>query len=467
MAAPFRMVAAVSGLRHLVTIPISAIHRLGGLTRPSPGKPVPGLNEEVLEAGTGDRRRRWFARASLSARPWLTNAPSAGYPAAPMTKIDLLQATPDELKQTLVELGHPAFRAQQIHAWFWKRNECDPERFTDLPAALRTGLADVLTTSLPEIVASQSSPDGRTHKLALRYADAAVVEAVLMLNPKRRPTLCISSQTGCGQGCAFCSTAQLRGCRNLSFTEIVAQVWLLRRFAMRELGETLEGHNLVYMGMGEPLANYESVRRSIEWLVSPETFDLSPRAITISTVGIPEKIRQLARARLGVSLAISLNAATDEARLVLMPRQDRRPIRKILEAARYFFETSRRRVTFEYVLVDGVNSSRNAMRRLAELLRGMPARVNLIPLNPGPGIRFRPPSEEQCKLLVQELQGLRIQATLRHSQGGEIQAACGQLAPKIDAKGRMRDVEGRKREGWARAKPKTRRRRTAGAPRKS
>ncbi len=403
-----------------------------------------------------------------------------------MRPLNLLACTEAALAERLAPLGLPAYRLDQIRRWVFEKLETDVGAFSDLPAKLRTDLAQHCTVMPPTIEKSVSSGDGKTHKLLLKLSDEAQIECVYMTHGKRRPTFCVSSQTGCAQGCVFCATGRLGRGRNLNPYEMVQQVWVLRRYSRDQLGKNLAGHNVVFMGMGEPLDNLSNLVAAIKALTSKETFGLSPRAITVSTVGIPGGIRKLARADLGVALAVSLNASDDETRHKIMPGQGRRPIEHILDAAKYFFETTKRRVTIEYVLVKDVNDGKNAAIILADRLRGLPLQVNLIPCNaprraappssprsPSPsstssgppdrqktparksepdGGAFAPPSPQRCNTFLETLKRYGIKATLRRSQGADIAAACGQLAPRKQREGRPA-----RKASWAKARPKKKR----------
>lgn len=292
---------------------------------------------------------------------------------------------------------------------------------SDLPASLRQELAaDFDLPRLDPDVVSRS--EDRTRKLLFRLDERASVEAVLIPDPPRL-TLCISSQAGCGMGCAFCATARLGLLRNLTATEIVSQV--LAAQACLDADERVT--NLVFMGMGEPLANYDAVAQAIEILTADWGVGLSGRRITVSTVGLVPQMRRLVE-ETPAQLAVSLTGTTDEQRDRLMPVNRRYPLATLLGMCRDLPIPQRRRITFEYVVLAGENDTLADADRLAHLLRGIRAKVNLIPFNPFPDSGFARPTEEAVVALQQRLLQHGLNATIRRSRGRDIQAACGQLA---------------------------------------
>ena len=341
---------------------------------------------------------------------------------------DLKELRPAELAAWLAERAAPGYRTGQILRWLFARGATSFEEMSDLPAELRTALATDFEIRRPTITRLSDSSDG-TRKFLFRLADGAEIESVLI--PAERPdgkgegrlTLCISSQVGCGMGCGFCATATLGFARNLTAAEIVDQVLEARRNRRSERPIT----NLVFMGMGEPLHNYENVAAAIEILTAPWGFGMSAQRITVSTVGlVPQMQRLLAETR--VNLAVSLTATTDELRDELMPVNRKYPLATLLAACRELPIPRRKRITFEYVMLAGRNDSLADADRLGSLLRGTPSKVNLIPFNPFPGTEFATAPRPAIEAFQKRLLARGLNATIRESRGRDIQAACGQLA---------------------------------------
>ncbi len=325
-----------------------------------------------------------------------------------------------DLEQWARRRGEPAYRGRQLFQWLWRPGVASPGDMTNLPKGLRQTLAELPGFKAVELLETQVSSDG-TRKFAWALADGAVVESVLI--PERgHNTLCISTQVGCRMGCRFCLTAKMGFVRNLSAGEVALQV--LR--AVEALGERRSVRNLVFMGMGEPLDNLENVLKAVEILVDPLGLDFSPRRITISTSGLVPEISRLGE-RLDVGLAISLHATSDEVRNRLMPINRRYPIHRLLEALRRYPLSPRRRITIEYLMLDGVNDAPEDAEKLVELLRGIPVKVNLIPFNPSPGIGFRPSPPHVVLAFQERLKHAGLTAIVRKSKGRDISAACGQL----------------------------------------
>jgi len=333
--------------------------------------------------------------------------------------------------QTLVkELGAEPYRAGQLFAWIHRRGSTAFEEMTDLPRSLRRVLAERSHIGSPVPERQLVSADGQTRKCLLRFPDGEGAETVLMLYPRRRTrdrvSTCISSQIGCALACRFCATGELGFRRNLRPSELVGQVYFWnRRLAAEDGGEAVT--NVVYMGMGEPLLNYEAVVKSIRILSHPEGLNLSQRRVTVSTCGVVPGIRRLAEEGLSVRLAVSLHAADDDLRNRLLPINRRFPLAELLSACRHYASRTRRRVTFAYLLLAGINDSPRHARRLGELLRGIPCQVNLIPYNSVRGKDFRPPSPEGVRAFREVLERFGLEASLREERGADISAACGQL----------------------------------------
>jgi 23S rRNA (adenine2503-C2)-methyltransferase len=341
----------------------------------------------------------------------------------PERKINLYDPSFKALTALLAEWGQPAFRAQQVWQWLYRHFAAGFDEMTNLPLALRSRLAAETTLEVGQIVLSQHSADGQTEKVLFRLPDGQFIETVLMRYEKRR-TLCISTQAGCAMGCVFCATGQMGFMRHLSVAEIVAQVI---HFA-RELAE--EGQhvtNIVLMGMGEPLHNYDNTLAAIDRLTDPTGFNLGARKITISTVGLVPAIRRYADEQRQTPLAVSLHAATDEERGRLLPVNRRWPLAELIDACHYYVEKTGRRMTFEWALIAGENDTEEQAHRLGELLRGMLGHVNLIPLNPTAGYGGKPSSPERVARFQEILSGYGVTSTVRVRRGIDIQAGCGQL----------------------------------------
>ena len=339
---------------------------------------------------------------------------------SPETPFDLSYP---ELEQLLREWGEPAYRARQLWAWLWRRLVTDYAEMTDLPKGLRARLSQELPLRLPRPGALQLDAEEGTEKVLLHLTDGEAIEAVLMREEERR-TVCVSTQVGCPVRCAFCATGRMGYRRDLAPGEIAAQVLHFAR-RLREAGERVT--HVVVMGMGEPLLNYEATLRAIRNLNHPQGFGLGARRFTVSTVGVAPGILRLAEEGLQVNLAISLHAPDDALREELVPLAKRWPIREVLEAAEAYVAATGRRVTYEYVLLSGVNDSPAQARALARLLSGRLAHVNLIPFNPAPELPFRRPPEARVEVFRRELLRRGVDVTVRRSRGVRIQAGCGQL----------------------------------------
>jgi 23S rRNA (adenine2503-C2)-methyltransferase len=313
--------------------------------------------------------------------------------------------------------GEPAYRAGQVWEGLYKRGE-RPSEMTTLPAALRGKLED-LPDALQQVT-SRTSDGGDTAKWLFELHDGPRIETVLM-KYQRRATVCVSTQAGCAMACSFCATGQAGFSRHLSVGEIVEQVAIARREAM-----PARLSNVVFMGMGEPLANYDRVWGSVERLNSD--MGISARHLTISTVGLVPGIRRLSKERLQVGLAVSLHAANDALRDSLVPMNRTYPLDVLVEACQSYVTTTQRRLSFEWALIDGVNDRSRDAFELSEIARGLGAHVNLIPLNPTPGYAVRGSSPRRVREFRQTLETLGVNATVRSTRGAEIDAACGQLS---------------------------------------
>jgi 23S rRNA (adenine2503-C2)-methyltransferase len=337
-----------------------------------------------------------------------------------MSATNLLELTHDEIVTLVESWGEPGYRGRQVAGWVYQRGVRDFSAMTDLPKTLRARLGAEAVVAAPAVTERLASRDG-SQKLVLRLTDGRTVHAVLMPDEDRL-TVCVSTQVGCGFACAFCYTGTMGLVRNLTAGEIVGQV-----FAAREIAGAARLTHIVYMGRGEPLANYAATVKSIRILTAPDGFGLSPRRITVSTVGLVQGIERLARENLRVNLAISLHAGTDEVRSRLMPVNRGWGLDELLAACRRFPLPVRQRMTFEYVLLDGVNDSVADARQLARRLRGIRAKVNLIPFNAWAGSAFRRPPAERIAAFQRVLLDGGLTATIRWSKGEDVGAACGQL----------------------------------------
>jgi 23S rRNA (adenine2503-C2)-methyltransferase len=339
-----------------------------------------------------------------------------------MSATNLLELTPDEIVALVEGLGQPAYRGRQLATWVYGKGVGDFAAMSDLSRELREQLATVAAVAPPDVVRRHASRDGST-KLELRLADGRTIQSVVMPDADRL-TLCVSTQVGCGFGCAFCLTGTMGLVRNLTAGEITGQVWAAR--ATLPPGARLT--HVVFMGMGEPLANYAATVKALPILVAPRGFGFSPRRITVSTVGLVRGLERLARENLRVNLAISLHAATDEVRSRLMPVNRGWGLDDLVAACRRFPLPVRQRMTFEYTMLAGVNDAPDDARRLVGRLRGLRAKVNLIPFNEWPGAPFQRPAPERILAFQRLLLDAGLTATIRWSKGEDVGAACGQLA---------------------------------------
>lgn len=354
--------------------------------------------------------------------------------AAPeIAKTNLLGLSKPELEAYVAELGSKPFRARQLMNWLYKRGESDIAAMTDLAKDFRAELVQRAEVKLPEIVKTQVASDG-TRKWLLSGGNGQAFETVF-IPEEDRGTLCISSQVGCVLDCSFCSTAQQGFNRNLSTAEIVGQVWL----AIRELsgeqgwktGDDRIITNIVLMGMGEPLANFRNVIPAIRIFLDDLGFDISRRRVTLSTSGLVPQIYKLAE-EVNCALAVSLHAPNDELRNELVPINRKHNIAELLDACwHYLDEQNGRSVTFEYVMLDGINDQPDHARQLAKLLRGKPAKLNLIPFNPFPGTQYRRSPPAAIERFRDELMQRDLIVTIRKTRGDDIDAACGQLAGQV------------------------------------
>ncbi len=352
----------------------------------------------------------------------------------------LLDLSEHALRAWLAERGEKPMRARQLRRWLLAGGAESFDAMTDLPKALRQHLAESFVP-LASRVAKHLQASDDTHKLLLQMKDRKLIECVLIQDEGRR-TACISTQVGCGMGCVFCASGLNGVDRNLSVGEIVEQLVRLRNaagglaraehLAITRPPAAKRLTHIVVMGMGEPLANLDHLLESLEIATSKEGLGIGARHITISTVGLPAKIRRLADLGKRYHLAVSLHAPNDELRNQIVPTNDKTGLAAILEAAAYFFEKTGRQVTYEYVLLAGINDEAMHARQLVALLRGRRAHVNLIPFNDVEGLPYRRPSTESLQSFVNVLQQGGISVKVRKRKGSQIDAACGQLRRKAE-----------------------------------
>ena len=344
-------------------------------------------------------------------------------------KVNLLGMDRRSLDAFFLELGEKPFRATQILQWIHQRGVDNLDEMTNISKELRTRLAQVTEIRCPEVVLEQASDDG-TRKWLLRVDSGNCIEAVF-IPEQDRGTLCVSSQVGCALDCSFCSTAQQGFNRNLSVAEIIGQVWV----ANRALGKTADGEriitNVVMMGMGEPLLNFDNVVRAMNLMTEDFAYGLSKRRVTLSTAGVVPALDRL-REVSDVSLAVSLHAPNDALRNELVPINKKYPIKELLASCKRYLEGKpHRRITFEYVMLDGVNDSPQQARELVRLLADVPSKINLIPFNPFPNTRYTRSSDAAIDRFRDILIKAGFTTITRRTRGDDIDAACGQLAGKV------------------------------------
>ncbi len=332
-------------------------------------------------------------------------------------KINLKGLWIEDFEKLLGDLGKKRYRARQLASWIYAKGATDFNQMTDLSKELREKLSQIAFIDSIRLVKRQISQKDFSEKFLFELSDGEKIETVLMWEGKR-VTVCLSTQVGCPLGCTFCATGKMGFKRNLTTGEIVDQIIAL--------GEDRITH-VVLMGMGEPLLNYDNTLKALRIINNELGLSFAAKAITLSTVGIPPMIEKLAEERLKVGLAVSLNAPTDEKRNDLMPINKKHPLKELLEAIKYFKEKSKRRVTFEYVLIEDVNDSEKDALELSKLIQGIGCKINLIPYNPVPDLPYQRPSEEKILAFRDYLYPRCPTVTLRRSKGEDILAACGQL----------------------------------------
>jgi 23S rRNA (adenine2503-C2)-methyltransferase len=326
-----------------------------------------------------------------------------------------------DLEARFSEAGIPPFHARQVYRWIHRRGVTDLARMTDLGLELRERLAAAFVVRTPHLATRETSSDG-TQKFLFELPDRRRIESVFIPDTPAM-TFCVSSQVGCAMDCAFCLTGRMGFVRNLTAGEIVGQVRVLAS-SLDLLGAAF---NIVLMGMGEPLHNYDAVMQAVRMLVEPRGFGMPPRRITLSTVGLVPAIERLAREPVMPNLAISLHGTTDEQRSAIVPVNTKYPLAALMDACRRVPLKRRDRLTFEYVMLDGVNDTPEDARRLVALLSHVKGKVNLIPLNAAPGIPFDRPSDDRVNRFAEILAAHDVTVSVRKSRGRDIRAACGQL----------------------------------------
>jgi 23S rRNA (adenine2503-C2)-methyltransferase len=359
--------------------------------------------------------------------------------------INLLDLNRPQMEQFICEWGERPFRAVQLVQWIHRHGFDDFTAMTSLGKALRTRLVASAHITPPQVISDQRATDG-TRKWLLRVDDNNCIETVFIPEAERG-TLCVSSQVGCALHCTFCATGMQGFNRNLSVAEIIGQVWLARRLLERD-GNADALTNVVLMGMGEPLLNFANVVTAMQLMIDDHAYGLSKRRITLSTAGVVPGIDRL-REQCHVNLAVSLHAPSDELRDTLVPLNRKYPIRELMAACRRYVDGApRRRVTFEYVMLDGVNDSVAQARALARLLAGVPAKVNLIPFNMFPSGRYRCSSTSAIDRFREVLLKAGLMTVTRRPRGDDIAAACGQLTGQVQGRTRRRARQGRLAMGY-------------------
>lgn len=336
-----------------------------------------------------------------------------------MYQIGITSLTLPKLADLMQELGQPAFRAKQLFSWLHQKQVCDYAEMTNLPKPLCAQLAEKYPIDAPEIAKKQESRDG-TAKYLLRLADGNCIETVVM-RYNYGNTVCVSTQVGCRMGCRFCASTQGGRVRDLTAGEIASEIYTVQR----DIGERIS--HIVLMGIGEPLDNYDNVMDFLTIISSPDGAQIGMRNISLSTCGLVPRIYELAKLHLGLTLSVSLHAPTNEMRSGMMPANDAYPLEQLIPACRAYQKDTGRRVSFEYALVRGVNDSAETARQLADLIRGMGAHVNLIPINPVDGSPYSATDAKHVKAFQETLTRLGVNATIRRRLGADISAACGQL----------------------------------------
>ncbi|SNR61949.1 23S rRNA m(2)A-2503 methyltransferase [Lutibacter agarilyticus] len=341
-------------------------------------------------------------------------------------KKDIRSLTKEELRAFFVAQNDKAFRGNQVYEWLWAKSAHSFEDMTNISKETRQMLEENFVINHIEVDQMQRSSDG-TVKNAVRLHDGLIVESVL-IPTGTRTTACVSSQVGCSLDCSFCATARLKKMRNLNPDEIYDQVAAINKESLLYYNRKLS--NIVYMGMGEPLMNYNNVLKSIEKITSPEGLGMSPKRITVSTSGVPKMIKKLADDEVKFNLAVSLHSAIDEVRSKIMPFSKAFPLEELREAIEYWYEKTESRVTYEYVVWNGINDTKEAIQALVKFCKYVPCKVNLIEYNPIDDGEFQQAKPDAINNYISNLEMNDIIVNVRRSRGKDIDAACGQLANK-------------------------------------
>jgi len=343
-----------------------------------------------------------------------------------LEKPNIRELEADNVSKLLVKKGEKAFRAKQVQEWLWKKGARSFDEMSNLAQPLRNFLHENFSLNALTVNLSQRSEDG-TIKFRLQTFDGYFIESVLIPTDDRI-TACVSSQVGCSLTCKFCATGKLERERNLNFDEIFDQVMILRQMSIENFNRPLT--NIVYMGMGEPLLNYENVMKSVEIITSPNGAGMSPRRITMSTAGIAKMIKKLGDDEVKFKLALSLHAPNDAKRNQIMPINETNNLKAIMSALDYFYKKTKNRISFEYIMFEGFNDTDTDAMELVELCKRVPAKVNLIEYNTVENVPFKKSSPERIQAFADLLYKNNVTATIRYSRGKDIDAACGQLANK-------------------------------------
>jgi 23S rRNA (adenine2503-C2)-methyltransferase len=343
-------------------------------------------------------------------------------------KTDVRKITQPELEEIFKGMGEPTFRAKQVYEWLWKKGAHSFEEMTNLSKNLRSRLEDDFSINAIQEDKVQFSTDG-TIKTRYRLHDGHLIESVLIPVPAdKRFTVCVSSQVGCSLTCSFCATGRMKRVRNLDASEIFDQVWMVNEQSIEHFGHPLT--NIVYMGMGEPLLAYKNVMESIDLITSDKGLNMSAKRITISTAGIAKMIKRMADDNSKVNLALSLHAADDEKRNRIMPINEQNNLATLMDAMEYYYRQTRNRISYEYITFQGFNDQIEDAKKLVNLCKRFPVRVNIIEYNPIDGASFVKSSEDQIDEFARYLRDHEVMVTVRRSRGKDIDAACGQLANK-------------------------------------
>lgn len=341
-------------------------------------------------------------------------------------KKDIRALTKDQLRDFFVSEGDKPFRGNQVYEWLWRKSAHSFEDMTNISKETRQMLEDNFVINHIEVDTIQRSTDG-TVKNAVRLYDGLIVESVL-IPTKTRTTACVSSQVGCSLDCTFCATARLKRMRNLNPDEIFDQVVAIDKESRLYYNRPLS--NIVFMGMGEPLMNYNNVIKAIDKITSPEGLGMSPKRITLSTSGVPKMIKKLADDKVKFNLAVSLHSAIDEVRTSIMPFNKTFPLGDLKESLEYWYSKTKRKITYEYIVWKGINDTQKDIDALVKFCMAVPCKVNIIEYNPIDDSEFQQANSESVNKYIYHLEKNRIVVNLRRSRGKDIDAACGQLANK-------------------------------------